>query len=168
MNASQWFSEQLQHSADTFVWTVRQLPPARQYVPPPRHPEEWPAARHVFHMLYYERGIALPFMRYWLGETLPELAGYYENEDAAWKDDQGYDLEQMLTQFQAVRNEQIQLLPQFSDAAWDEIRETVWGFVPLRWVVTKTLQHTYEHIHDVLRMMLFWDAVRGKIPAKGA
>jgi hypothetical protein len=72
-----------------------------------------------------------------------------------------------LAQFQDVRTEQIQLLPKFSHAAWDEIRETTWGFVPLHWIVSKTYQHTCEHTHDILRMVLFWDMVGGKIPAKG-
>ena len=53
----------------------------------------------------------------------------------------------------------IEHLPsQFDDQLWHEPRETeFWGTVTLLWVVTKTYQHTSEHIHDVLRMALFWD-----------
>ena len=35
--------------------------------------------------------------------------------------------------------------------------ETNWGPVPLFWVVSKTYQHTAEHISDLLRIALFWD-----------
>lgn len=32
-----------------------------------------------------------------------------------------------------------------------------WPDVSLRWVVTKTLQHTFEHTNNVLQIGLFWD-----------
>jgi hypothetical protein len=32
-----------------------------------------------------------------------------------------------------------------------------WGNVTLLWLVSKTFQHTAEHIHDVMSMALFWD-----------
>ncbi len=68
------------------------------------------------------------------------------------------DVRGILEQFRAVRAEQIALLPQFDDHLWHEARETeFWGTVNLRWVATKTYQHTSEHIHDVLRIALFWD-----------
>ncbi len=40
--------------------------------------------------------------------------------------------------------------------------DTVWSYpglppVTLRWVVTKTLQHTAEHVSALLRLSLFWD-----------
>jgi hypothetical protein len=79
------------------------------------------------------------------------------------------DLASILARFQKVRAEQIALLPQFSEAAWNERRDTpgVWGPVTLRWVVTKTYQHTAEHTHDVLRMALFWDMFVKRLQARG-
>ncbi len=58
--------------------------------------------------------------------------------------------------FLAGRAEQIKLLAQFGSTAWEATRKAAWGEVTLRWLVTKTYQHTAEHTHDVLRMALFW------------
>src|SRR5260370_24661910 len=156
MNLSQWFHDQLKASGDGFVWAVQQVPAERRFIAPPTPLGEWNAARHVFHMLYYEQKIALPSMRQWLGEPFKLTEEEY-NEDDTWGD--GQDLETILAQFQEVRATQIALLLKFNEALWEEKREAVWGDVSLRWVVTKTFQHTAEHIHDVLRMALFWDMI---------
>jgi hypothetical protein len=156
MDLSQWFNDQLKSSADGFVWSVEQVPSERRSVTPPAHLGEWNAARHVFHMLYYEQMIALPSMRQWLGEPFM-LAEEDYNEEQAWGD--GKDLETMLADFRKVRAEQIVLLPNFDEPMWNQTLDTVWGKVPLKWVVTKTFQHTAEHTHDVLRMALFWDMI---------
>ena len=34
---------------------------------------------------------------------------------------------------------------------------TGWQDVALYWVVSKTFQHTAEHTHDLMRLVLFWD-----------
>jgi hypothetical protein len=153
MNASQWFRDQLQASAAGFVWGAGQVPPERRFIQPPTGLGEWTAARHIFHMLYYERNIALPNMRQWLGEPWILTAGL--DEDAAW--DRGQDVESLLTRFRAVRNEQIALLSKFDDSTWNETRDTIWGSVTLFWVVSKTYQHTAEHTSNVLQIALFWD-----------
>ncbi len=154
MDLSRWFSEQLENSASVFLWAMEELPEERRFLPPPNHPTEWSTARHAFHLLYYEREFALPSMRQWLGGPMPSLEAL--DEDAAWQHAQS--LAQTLEEFQAVRAEQVALLPSFSAARWQEQRETAfWGTVSLRWVVTKTYQHSAEHIHEVLRTALFWD-----------
>jgi len=71
----------------------------------------------------------------------------------------GQAVESLLAQFREIRAEQIALLLKFDDALWEETRRAVWGPVTLRWVVTKTYQHTAEHTHDVLSLALYWDAV---------
>ncbi|MBM2848116.1 MAG: hypothetical protein HW418_1058, partial [Anaerolineales bacterium] len=141
MNLSQWFQTQLHSSAEGFAWSVEQVPPERRYVPPPRPLGEWSAARHAFHLLYYEQTIALPSMRQWLGGPMSFLRG--PDEDAAWG--RGQAVESLLAQFREIRAEQIAILPQCDDALWEETRRAVWGPVTLRWVVTKTYQHTAEH-----------------------
>ena len=154
MNLSDWFRYQLQASADGFIWAMEQVPEARWMLPPPRHPDDWPAARHAFHLRYYDQHLALASMRQWLVDSRPLL----DNEEEEWAAGLGSDTRSVLEQFRAVRAEQIALLAQFDDRLWHEPRETeFWGTVHLRWVVTKTYQHTSEHIHDVLRMALFWD-----------
>ena len=149
-----WFHEQLQNSAEGFVWGTGQVPEARWYAPPPKGLGEWTVARHVFHLWYYEQTIALPSMRQWLGGTIPPVED--GDEDIAWsKTVEG--VESMLEKFKAVRAEQIALLPSFYDVAWDSVCDTVWGPISLLWVVSKTYQHTAEHINDVMRIGLFWN-----------
>lgn len=153
MYLSDWFQHQLEASAEGFIWAVRQVPKDRQFVRPPLPLGEWPAARHALHLLYYERHVALPSMRQWLGGTGPARPSL--SEEAAWRG--STDLDKLLENFREVRREQIELLARYDDSAWDEVRDALWGPVALRWVVTKTYQHTAEHTHDVLSMALFWD-----------
>ena len=155
MNFSQWFSEHLQASANGFVWGTGHVPEARRYIQPPKGLGEWSVARHVFHLWYYERTIALPSMQQWLGGTIPNLDD--TDEDVDWSNTQE-NVESLLEKFRAVRSEQIVLLPKFDGAVWNETREAVWGPVTLLWVVSKTYQHTAEHINDVMRIGLFWDS----------
>jgi len=154
MNLSKWFYDQLQASADGFVWGAQQVPIARRNVRPPEALGEWTAARHIFHMVYYEQNIALPSMQQWLGKPLP-VEG--TEEDTAWSEGSD-DFESLLAEFKKVRDEQIQLLEKFDEQAWNSSCETVWGPVKLSWVVSKTYQHTAEHMSDILRIALFWDS----------
>ena len=79
-----------------------------------------------------------------------------EDEELAWnKADEK--VESLLEKFMSVRTEQIALLQNFDGPAWISTREAVWGSVALLWVVSKTYQHTTEHINDVMRIGLFWD-----------
>jgi hypothetical protein len=70
-NPAGWFRDQLEQTGALFVWALEQVPMARRETPPPGR-DEWTAARHAFHMLYYEREIALPSMRQWLGSAMPD------------------------------------------------------------------------------------------------
>ena len=152
MDLSVWFQSQLQASAEGFIWGVEQVPQERRYVQPPQPLGEWTAARHVFHLLNYERTVAIPSMHQWLGKPCPSVD---DDEDIAWGG--GQELDNLFAQLRAVRAEQIALLPRFENTLWEERREALWGPVTLRWVVSKTYQHTCEHSHDVLRLALFWD-----------
>ncbi len=154
VDLTQWFSTHLDTSAEGFLWAVDQVPPERRLLTPPKGLGEWNVARHVFHMLYYEQHIALPSMKIWLGEPFTLTDEEYD-EDAAWGN--GKEIEPLLADFRAVRAEQLVLLPNFTEQLWEESRSAVWGDVTLKWVVTKTFQHTNEHTHDVLRLALFWD-----------
>ena len=153
MNLSQWFNNQLRASADGFVWGVEQVPVERRHSQPPAKLGEWSAARHVFHMLYYEQNVAIPRMQQWLGG--PGIAAHELDEGAAWSKAQN--VERLLTDFREVRDAQIALLPKFDDTLWYKTRETTWGPKTLLWVVSKTFQHTAEHTNGVLRLALFWD-----------
>jgi len=165
MNLSQWFYDQLQSSADGFVWSVEQVPIARRNIRPPKGLGEWTAMRHVFHLAFYEKTFAFPGMQQWLDNPPPISEG--EDEDVAWGEGRE-DPESMLAEFKQARSEQVKLLSRFDDLAWNTTRETVWGPVTLVWVVSKTYQHTAEHTSDVLRIALFWDAAEKRAQANGS
>ncbi len=153
MNLTEWFQRQLQASGEGFVWGAEQVPSGRRALQPPVRLGEWTAARHVFHMLFYEQTIALPSMQQWLGGPFPASAD--SDEEVAWSYE-NQDMDSLLARFKQVRAEQIALLPNFEKADWQATREAVWGPVTLLWVVSKTYQHTAEHAHDVMRLALFW------------
>jgi hypothetical protein len=157
MDASAWFKTQLQSGAEGFAWAVSQVPAERHTRTPPTPLGEWSLARHVFHLMFYEREVALPSMRQWLGEELNQAA--VPDEDVAW--DARAPAAGLLEQFQHGRTAQIALLDQMPASAWGEPKATLWGPHTLHWVMTKTYQHTAEHLHDVLSIALFWDAYEG-------
>lgn len=147
----------LRQSVEDFAWAVAQMPADHRALNPPARPDEWATDRHVFHLLAYERYIALPGMRQWSdGAPAPREADI-PDEDALWEDPTtGRDVDALLATLRAVRAEQLALLERIPAAAWGEPRDTLWGTTSLRWVLTKTYQHTCEHTHDVLRLVLFW------------
>jgi hypothetical protein len=133
MNLSQWFDHQLQYTLDGFIWAVQQLPTERLYAIPPI-PEE---------------RLALPSMYEWLGG--PPVSDTRTKQDFP-------SIEEMLACFEGVRHKEINLLPRFSNEAGDSKQKTTfWGDVSLCWLVCKTYQHTTEHSHDILSLMIFWD-----------
>jgi hypothetical protein len=62
----------------------------------------------------------------------------------------------LLTAFKTIRTQQLELLTQLNTQTWYEERDIIWGRFPLKWVVTKTYQHTLEHTDEVLRAYLWW------------
>lgn len=156
MTETAWFLTHLQAGAESVAWAVSQVPAERQLRQPPGGLGDWTLARHVFHLLFYEREVALPAMRLWLDEPSPSR-GVEPDEDVAW--DPQAPVDGLLEEFQHGRAAQLALLPQLPETAWDEPRATRWGERTLHWVMTKTVQHTAEHLHDILSLALFWDAV---------
>ena len=158
MNLSEWFSYQLKASGEGFVWGVEQVPVERREITPLKPFGEWSVARHIFHMIFYERETALPTMQCWLkGETFTR-ADDANDQDTVWESLPSTSIESLLEKFQQIRNEQIALLPQFDEALWNEQRESIWGIRTIKWIVSKTFQHTAEHTRDILRMALFWES----------
>ncbi len=151
---STWFHTQLTSSAEAFRWAVAQVPTERLLLAPPEKLGEWSVARHVFHMLSNEHRLALPNMRCWLGELFERDETY--QEEVEWA--KGHDPAMLLAEFQRLRAEEISLLLLYKEEDWERVgASSVWPDVSLRWVVTKTLQHTFAHTNDVLAMALFWD-----------
>ena len=157
MELSAWFRQLIQSSTDSFLWAVEQLPQERYYLAP--RPNRWPIARILYHLLYYEQRIALPSMQQWLDGPLPIVGSMEEDaarEEKDWHAGQGHDMATMIADFRTVRAEQLELLTQFNEHAWQETRKAIWGSVSLTWVMTKTYQHTLEHTDEVLRAYLWW------------
>jgi hypothetical protein len=159
-SAAQWFQEQLASSAEILIWALGQVPATRWHHQPPF--DDWSPARHLFHLLYYEETLALPSLKQWLGAGLPmpPLAG----EEIAWRHD--HDVGVLIETFRAVRQVEVLIVGDLAGADWDLPRPTVWGERSLRWVLTKSYQHTMDHANSLLQMALFWDdALRGR-PAR--
>jgi hypothetical protein len=157
MDDAAWFGAQLQSSMDALLWAVELNPPTHLYAAPPRRPDSWPVARVLLHLGAYEQRLALPSMRQWLGEARPEVGTQAEEtarEDECWAGQPS--VAALNGEFRAVRAAQLALLPQFPAPAWDEPRDCIWGAVTLRWVLAKTLQHTFEHADEILRAALWW------------
>jgi hypothetical protein len=154
MNYTELFSKHLESSMEAFLYGLDITPPERLNLVPPKGLGDWSVMRQLYHISYYERGIALPSMQQWLGGSFIDDSDYDDDRD--WLSCQA-SLPELIADFKAVRQSQIELLPKFSDAQWNEERETIWGLVPLRWVVSKTWQHTHEHTSNIMRIALFWD-----------
>lgn len=153
-NLSAWFRAQLTSSAEALTWAVEQVPEERRLLVPPYPENAWPVAQHVFHMMYYESKLALPCMGLWLGKPFQITEEEYQ-EEQAWQ--LGHDLQTTLADFRRIRDEEIALLEHFDEETWHRTFDTeFWGTISLRWFVSKTLQHTFEHTHDVLAIALFW------------
>lgn len=156
-----WFRNQLQASGDALVWAFEQLPEARRLEPPPA-PEylgEWPPVRHIWHLAQYERCLALPSMRLWLGGALPRDEDMWDESDAGWLAACQSAVPDVVGQFRAARDAQVAVLQELTGIDWTAPRPTPWEEQPLRMILTKTLQHTFEHADVLLRMGLWWDDI---------
>lgn len=161
MDLSAWFAYQLKAGMDGFIWAVHEVPAERQQIMPLKPFGEWSVARHIFHLLYYERTAVIPHMLYWLGEleTFPPFDEQHYTEDGDWeKYGQAMSIEQLLREFQEVRETQIALLPRFSAELWLAKKPNGWiAEHDIKWIISKTFQHTAEHTHDVMAIALFWE-----------
>ncbi len=156
MEVREWFSQLLSSSTDSFLWAVELIPAQERYTAP--RPGRWSVARIVFHLVCYERRIALPTMRQWRGAPCPVVGTPEEDaarEEAEWNDGKGHVLEDMMKEFRQGRGEQLALLMQLPAASWHETREAIWKPVSLQWVLTKTYQHTLENTDEILRAYLW-------------
>ena len=122
----------------------------------------WQPLRHVWHVTGYERWLALPAMKQWLGAPL-QPGDSWQDDDAAWAAVEDKNPQTLREAFREVRREQIELLDRLAGVDWETPRETLWGNKSLAWVVTKTFQHTYEHTDTLLRMGLWWEFILGEI-----
>jgi hypothetical protein len=154
MNPSTWFVDQLAAQTEAILWAVAQVPAERLFVEPPQLLGEWTAARQMFHLLYYDRGVALPSISLWWGADYPTFDDY--NERAAWEA-WDRDMAPVLGEFRQVRARQIDLLSHATPDIWANVRKTPWGDRTPYWVVSKTYQHATEHLNNILKIALLWE-----------
>jgi hypothetical protein len=161
-----WFRYQLQASADGFIWGFTQIPPALldQLPPDPGYLGTWTPQRHVWHVTEYERCLAIPSMKQWLGDPLPPDDIWMDDDDT-WASVKDKSPAALSSAFRQVRQQQIDLLDQLTAVDWQAPRETLWGSKPLSMVVTKTFQHTYEHGDTLMRMGIWWETILEEIRA---
>ena len=155
-----WFHTQLQASADGFVWAFEQIATDHWHRLPPdaRYMGTWTPLRHVWHVTGYEEMIVVPSMQAWCGQPLPDGERWQDDDDAfAAALAAGLTADALIARFKAVRQQQIDLLDELTSVDWEAPRPTLWGNQPLKMVVTKTYQHTFEHGDTLLRMALWWN-----------
>ncbi|HEY0071145.1 MAG TPA: DinB family protein [Chloroflexia bacterium] len=162
--ASDFFTKQVEANTEAIAWAVGQVGPERFPATPPELLGEWPAARHLFHLLYYEREVALPSLSLWFGAPYPDFEGY--NESAAWANAPQEDI--VLAEIQALRARQLALVAGADDILWAEARRTPWGERTLYWVTSKTLQHALEHTNNILKIALLWEHYEARSRKKAA
>ena len=163
-NWANWFRAQLQSSADGFVWASEQIAPALHYQLPPRpgYLGTWPPIRHVWHVTKYECTLVIPSMCQWLGGPLADGEGWHEGDD----DDDDFaracqsGLADVVAAFCDIRRQQIVMLDELERVDWEAPQVTLWGDKPLKMIVTKTYQHTFEHGDTLLRMGRWWEELQ--------
>lgn len=168
-NWCEWFRYQLKASGEGLTWAFSQIDADLLYKLPPsaNYMGTWTPARHVWHITEYDRCVALPSMRQWLGGSIPGDDAWPDN-DETWEAVTDRSREALTTAFHAVRDEQINLLNDLQSVDWATTRDTVWGSKPLSLVVTKTYQHTFEHGDTLLRMSMWWKEFEEEIAQAGA
>lgn len=170
MDLSDWFHNQLLTSAEGAVWAFSQIPIKRYGCcpPAPHYLGTWPPARHLWHLLHYERCLAIPSMHQWTDKANAPRDEDWADDDDTWAKAWATGLVDLPSQFLTIRQEQLQLLRVVPPDDWHSIRTTLWGKKPFTMVVTKTYQHTLEHCDTLLRMALWWDDAERDIAARQA
>ena len=154
-----WFRTQLQASADGFIWAFEQVPADQwQHLPSnATYMGTWPPLRHLWHVTGYEEMLVVPSMQQWVGGAMPDGAAWHDDDEAfAAALAGGLTAEAVIARFRAVRQQQLDLLDELTGVDWEAPHPTLWGNRPLKMVVTKTYQHTFEHGDTLLRMALWW------------
>lgn len=137
-------------------WAVAQVPAEREARRPPPALGDWSVRRHVYHLWFYEQAIALPQMQYVLGLRGPLRPPEVSDEEAAWPRE--VTATAWLERLKHVRAEALRLAEGAPAEAWSRpVAGTIWGARSLAWIVTKTIQHTYEHMTTILQIALFWE-----------
>ncbi|MDQ5823747.1 MAG: DinB family protein [Chloroflexota bacterium] len=149
----EFFTRQIAANTEAIAWAVGLVGVERFHRPPPELLGEWSAARHLFHLLYYEREVALPSLSLWFGAPYPDFTNY--NENAAYATIPSEQV--VLSELEGLRAKHLALIGEAHGALWSEERQTPWGRRTFYWVASKTLQHALEHTNNILKIALLWE-----------
>lgn len=148
--------DRLESTLNDLRWAVAQVPPEREGRRPPPALGDWSVRRQLYHLWFYEHHIALPQIRYALGLRGPLAPGEVPDEDLSWPRE--VPAATWLARLEEVRQETLALIRPIPSEVWSRpVPGTVWGTRTLAWIVTKTIQHTYEHMTTILQIALFWE-----------
>ena len=134
------------------------IPAERREAKPPSKLGKWTAAIGSFHILYYEREVALPSVRLWADSAYPSFEGY--DEPAEWGE--GHGCESILSEIRSVRQQIVALWGRSTRRTGRKSKRTPWGNKTLYWVASKTYQHGIEHLSNVLRTAMLWEHYAGR------
>lgn len=101
-------------------------------------------------------------MQQWLGGEMPR-ADAWPDSDEAWENVFDRSFNSLASAFLKIRQQQIDLLDELAGTDWEGLYDTGWGPRSLAWIVTKSIQHTFEHGDMLLRMVLWWDIIEQEI-----
>jgi hypothetical protein len=156
-------------------WAISKIPSDRLLEHPPhgQHPHsdrgfktyfgEWPALRHLFHLVHYEETYAIPAMQYYMGGPHPSgdlIFPQQRLEEISWQESVAHDVNAtfLLRRLQELRDLQHQLLQLIPEEEWESEKIiTGLGKVSAEFVVSKTVQHTIEHANELLKNALYWE-----------
>lgn len=169
MVSRDFFIDQLRSTTDALEWSFfldesknTEIPPFDSFSkrlfpenePFGRYYGTWSRTKLLFHLVHYEEHIALPSMKVWIGGEPPKEEDIPKEEDF-WTDESHHtNLIQKLKKF---RKEQVEVIKQLNDEQWDETKSTIWGERSIEWIVSKTIQHSFEHGNKMMRHGLFWE-----------
>jgi hypothetical protein len=176
-----WLAE----GAREVTWALCSLPRERWTDRPPAHVSQWPALRHVRHLVLRESYLTLPAVRQALADAPPDAPPDacastptwldFEHADAAWDAAAATEsAEAIVHDLGEARFELLQRLEAAPDAAWETplsvaVDPTPGGGkrpVQLDWLLLEAHQHELEHLAAIWNIALSWDRVP-RTPAPG-
>jgi hypothetical protein len=137
---------------------------AKRSVPP----GEWSAAMNLAHLALYEERVAIPVLaaasRGEDGATNVRSSEEGPLEGAA-RSLAAEDFALVVRRYEDAAQAHAQVLARFDDESFNEPRCSLWspafGLVCAGWVAKKSIQHTWEHGHIVIRAAFFLTVYAG-------
>jgi hypothetical protein len=160
---------QLGEAMKTLEWAVSLAPEGWSHRSPygrlSREEGAWSVAMNLAHLRLYEERLPTTVL-----ESL--LSGGDGVSDSWFKEPSPYEqaatelaampVRDILTRLRAVHEESVELAHRFPEAAWAAPSTEAWGNMglgPTRWsparVLSKSLQHTWEHGNAILKVAFF-------------